>query len=99
MAKYLTLKTTNDGTCYVPIGDGLLCQLISATVVNIYPSTVGLGGTTAGGYIELATTGATIAMVDNMNAAQVEAAETGWQNSVVAVVIPSGETIADFAVK
>jgi TRAP-type uncharacterized transport system substrate-binding protein len=99
MAKYLTIATTNDGTCYVPIGDGLLCQLISATVVNIYPSTVGLGGTTAGGYIELATTDATIAMIDNMNSAQVIAAETGWQNAVVAVKIPSGQTVADFAVK
>ena len=99
MAKYLTIATTNDGTCYVPIGDGLLCQLISATVVNIYPSTVGLGGTTAGGYIKLTTAGATQVMIDNMNAAQVEAAETGWQNSEVAVVIPSGQTVVEYEVE
>lgn len=98
MAKYLKITTTNDGDVHIPIGDGLLVQLVSATEVKVYPSTVGLGGTTAGGYIKLTCTGANAAFIDNMNSAQVLAAETGWQNAVVVVKVQSGVAVTDYEV-
>tara|TARA_R110002020_G_scaffold128464_4_gene287929 strand:- start:133 stop:432 length:300 start_codon:yes stop_codon:yes gene_type:complete len=98
MAKYLKITTTNDGDVHIPIGDGLLAALVSATVVNLYSGIHSDAAATAGGYIKLTCTGATQALIDNINTAQVIAAETGWQNAVVVVTVPSGQTVADYEV-
>ena len=98
MAKYLKITTTNDGDVHIPIGDGLLAYLVSATVVNLYSGVHTDAAATAGGYIKLTCTGADSDLIDNINSAQVLAAETGWQKAVVVVKVPAGQTVADYEV-
>jgi hypothetical protein len=98
MAKYLKITTTNDGDVHIPIGDGLLAQLVSVTVVNLYSGIDTDAAATVGGYIKLTCTGANAAFIDNINSAQVIAAETGWQNAVVVVTVPSGVAVTDYEV-
>jgi hypothetical protein len=77
MAKYLSF-TTGVGTELVNAGAISLVRLASATSVEMYELT-------GAKYFKLTTVGATQPFVDSINAALQQAAETSWQNSVIAV--------------
>lgn len=91
MAKYLQI-TTGDGVELVPIGDGLYVERTTATAMRIY----GVNETLH--HFALVTVGSTFAMVTAMNDALTDAAQTSWQNAVVPVVLPAGETVTSITV-
>ena len=91
MAKYLQI-TTGAGDELVPIGDGLYVERTSATAMRIYSVNETLH------HFGLVTVGSTFAMVTAMNEALEAAAQTSWQNAVVPVVLPAGETVTSIAV-
>ena len=91
MAKYLKI-TTGTGDELVPIGDGLFVERTSATAMRIYSVNAW------GHHFGLVTVGTTFAMVTAMNEALEAAAQTSWQNAVVPVVLPAGETVTSIAV-
>ena len=93
MAKYITISTTNDGVLQAPIGDGIMARLRSATVVEVFSSAFGSNK------LELTCTGANQALIDNINAAIKNAAETNWRVVLSPVTVPAGVTVADYEVK
>ncbi len=93
MAKYITISTTNDGVLQAPIGDGMMARLRSATVVEVFSSAFGSNK------LELTCTGANQALIDNINAAIKNAAETNWRVVLSPVTVPAGVTVADYEVK
>lgn len=84
MNKYLSIATST-GTELVPIGTGLYVDLVSATSVTL----AGQGST----QFELTTIGATVALVDAINDALLEASKTNWRNTTAIVALPAGETV------
>lgn len=93
MAKYITISTTNDGVLQAPIGDGMMPRLRSATIVEVFSSAFGSNK------LELTCTGANQALIDNINAAIRNAAETNWRDVLSPVTVPAGVTVADYEVK
>lgn len=93
MAKYITISTTNDGVLQAPIADGMMARLRSATIVEVFSSAFGSNK------LELTCTGANQALIDNINAAIRDAAETNWRDVLSPVTVPAGVTVADYEVK
>jgi hypothetical protein len=91
MAKYLQI-TTGAGTELVPVGDGLFVERTSAVAMRLYSVS------TTTHHWKLVTVDSTVAMVTAMNDALTDAAQTSWQNAVVPVVLPAGETVTSIAV-
>ena len=91
MSKYLQI-TTGAGVELIPIGDGLFVEQTTATAMRIY--SVGAFGHHFG----LVTASGTIALVNAMNAALTNAAQTSWTNAIVPVMLPTGETVTSIAV-
>ena len=79
MNKYLSIATST-GTELVPIGTGLYVDLVSATSVTL----AGQGST----QFELTTVGATVALVNAINDALLEASKTNWRNTTAIVTLP-----------
>ncbi len=77
MAKYLSF-TTDVGTELVNAGAISFVRLASATSVEMYELT-------GNKHFKLTVVTGTQAFVDSINAALQQAAETSWQNSVIAV--------------
>ena len=92
MAKYITISTTNDGVLQAPICDGMLARLRSATLVQLFT------GVTGTNVLKLTCTGANQALIDNINAALRNAAETNWRDVISPVTIPSGVVVTDYEV-
>jgi len=86
MEKYLQILT-GEGLHNVPVGDGLFVERKSATALRLYSA-----NSFAHHYL-LETVGSTVALADALEAACLRAASTNWQNAVVAVSIPTGETV------
>ena len=88
MNKYLSIATST-GTELVPIGDGLYVDLVSANSVTL----AGQGST----QFELTTVGATVALVNAINAALTEASQTNWRDTIHPVALPTGETVTSIS--
>ena len=87
MSKYLQI-TTGDGVELIPIGEGLYVEQTSAILMRVYSNSMG-----SLHHYSLVTVAGTFAMVTAINAALTTAAQTSWTNAVVAVDLPSGETV------
>jgi len=87
MEKYLQILT-GEGLHNVPVGDGLFVEQTGALALRLYSAN------TFSHHYLLTTVGGTVALADALEAACIRAAATNWQNAVVPVSLPTGETVA-----
>ena len=84
MSKFLSIKTTNNGTVLFPIADGCLVNISD-------PQTLAM--TNGVLTIFFAGTNMSQSLIDSINIAQVQAFQSSWRESVSVVGIPFGTTI------
>jgi hypothetical protein len=91
MNKYLSIAT-DAGTELVPIGNGLFVEQTTAAELRLYSPD------SFSHHFSLSTAGGTFALVNAINAALTEAAQTNWRDIIHPVALPAGETVTSIAV-